>query len=249
MSTLEQSFVPILDAILSDRVQKCSAEFDDELFACQYGLNAAIACYFCSHHIHADDALGIACKLHTLKAAHDFLAAYQLARSSMHSQAANAIRLGCETSWQNAAFHQTPELAERWSDGEQKKPWEIRAMLTSFASQRRYLYGRLSQMAHPNMTAMIALDPWESGHKDVDLDLLLPVYDAGEIADTLRALFVAQYLCHLDFDRYHLANLSADQRSAFSVQARCMQQYYQEIVEPKSPTELGGLTVQSSGTP
>ena len=246
MSTIEKSFLPILNQLLVDRVARCETDFDDELFACQYGINAAVACLATSHYIHTDDPLGKACKLHCLKVVHDFLAAFQLVRSSMHSQAANAIRLACETAWQNAAFHEHPALVEAWYRGEQLKPKEIRSAISRLATQRRFLYKELSGIAHPNPQAMVSLQPWAAGQKEINLDVLLPVYQPSEIARTLRALFVAQFIAQLDFDVYHLGSLNDEQRSAFAIQVKCMAEYYTKSIEPSLPSELRGLTTVCS---
>ncbi|MCX6829580.1 MAG: hypothetical protein NT002_09910 [candidate division Zixibacteria bacterium] len=244
MGTIEKSFLPILNQLLIERVSKCERDFDDELFACQYGINTAVACLATSHYLHADDRLGAACKLHCSKVIHDFLAAFQLARSSMHSQAANAIRLACETAWQSAAFHERPALVEAWYRGEQLRPIDIRSAIKRLAKQRQFLYQELSAIAHPNPQAMVALRSWPAGQKEIDLDVLLPVYQAEEIARTLRALFVAQFIAQLDFDAYHLGSLEDEQRSALAVQAKCMAEYYTKVIEPSLPSELCGITMQ-----
>jgi hypothetical protein len=246
MGTIEKSFLPILNQLLVERIGRCEADFDDELFACQYGINAVVACLATSHYIHADNPLGKACKLHCLKVVHDFLAAFQLVRSSMHSQAANAIRLACETAWQNAAFHERPALVESWYRGQQLRPKDIRSAVSRLANQRRFLYQELSGIAHPNQQAMVALQPWLAGQNEIDLDVLLPVYQADEIARTLRALFVAQFITQLDFDAYHLGSLNNEQASAFGIQAKCMAVYYTKVIEPNLPSELRGLRTACS---
>jgi hypothetical protein len=246
MGTIEKSFVPILDALLLKRVDRCVRDFDDKLFACHFGINASVVCYTTSHYIHTDDALGTACKLHCLKATHDFLAAFQLARSSMHSQAANAIRLACETSWQNTAFHELPSLAENWTRGQKRKPAQVRSDLRRFRQQRRFLYQHLSELAHPNREAMLVLDPWDAGHKEVALDALLPLYEKDQIARTLRALFVAQFLALMDFDANHLSLLPVEQQLVFGVQGQKMGEYYRRVVEAQLPLELRGLTLAAA---
>ena len=246
MGTIEKSFLPILNKLLVERVSRCEQDFDDELFACQYGINAAVACLATSHYLHADDRLGKACKLHCLKVVHDFLAALQLVRSSMHSQAANAIRLACETAWQMAAFHERPALVEAWYSGEQLRPKDIRSTISRLAGQRHFLYRELSAIAHPNPQAMVALQPWPASQKEINLDVLLPVYQKEEIARSLRALFVALFIAQLDFDSYHFTSLNEEQRKAFGIQGKCMTEYYTEVIEPRLPIELRGLTTGST---
>ena len=114
-------------------------------------------------------------------------------------------------------------------------PAPVRSALTRFSGQRRFLYQYLSAIAHPNKNAMLALDPWQAGHKRVDPDALLPRYSEDEIAQTLRALFVSQFLAQLDFDSNHLSSLNTDQRPAFGAQAQKMAEYYGRVVESQLP--------------
>jgi len=238
VGTIEKSFIPVLDRLLVDRVERCMSGFDDELFACQFGINASISTLATSHYLHADDPLGEACKLHTLKATHDFLAAYQLLRSSMHSQAANAARLGCETAWQNAWFHEEPRRAERWSAGVRVEPGQVRSQLPRLQRQRKVLYRELSQLAHPNKQAMICLAPPAAGVKEVNLDVLLPTYDAERIRSMVFLLFYALLLALRDFDAYHLKALNPEQRAAFGKQQESMLEYYERLVKAELPLEL-----------
>ena len=238
MGTIEKSFIPILDQLLVDRVERCMSQFDDELFACQFGVNASVSTLATSHYLHTDDPIGEACKLHTLKATHDFLAAYQLLRSSMHSQAANAARLGCETAWQNAWFHEEPSRAARWAGGVRVEPGQVRAQLPRLRDQRRALYRELSQLAHPNKQAMVCLAPPAAGVREIDLDVLLPTYDPERIRRMVVLLFYALLLALSDFGVYHLSGLNPGQRAAFGKQEESMREYYELVAKTQLPREL-----------
>lgn len=238
MSTIEKSFIPILDKLFATRVETCMVEFDDELFACQFGINACISTLATSHYLHTDDDLGRACKLHSLKSAHDFLAAFQLLRSSMHSQAANAARLGCETAWQNAWLHEVPTRATEWYRGERIQPDRIRKQIPRLQPQRQCLYRELSQMAHPNTHAMVALSPPAANTKTIDLDVLLPLYDPQQIRAMLFRLFYCLYVALIDFDEYHIQSLSDTQKAAWTKQSESMRLYYDQVAKYHLPNEL-----------
>jgi hypothetical protein len=52
MSTIDKSFLPILDNVLLSRLQRCQSEADDELFGCQYAINASINTTWLGHYVH-----------------------------------------------------------------------------------------------------------------------------------------------------------------------------------------------------
>lgn len=208
------------------------------MYGCLFALNAASTTFWCSHYIHGDDDLGKACRLHSLKATHDFMAAYHLLRASLLSQAANAMRIGCETAWHNAWLHEGPDRVDRWRCGKMPRPREVRESLTLYQSQRRSLYADLSQMAHPNERSMDDLAPPVAGTTEISVNVLLPVYSAPEIRSALLRLFYSLLICQLDFDRYHLADLTEKQKEGYVNQTNAMVRFYKEIIDPRLPAEL-----------
>lgn len=165
------------------------------------------------------------------------VAAFQLVRSSMHSQAANAIRLGCKTAWQNTWFHENPERCDEWKSGQRFQPRQVRKEISTFQTQRRYLYDELSRMAHPNHSARSELASPYAGPKTINVEVLLPVYDLSRIRATLFRLFYAVLLAHLDFDRCHLGFVTDEQRDAYGIQSKSMLRYY-DVIKPHLPREM-----------
>src|SRR5207244_4690119 len=104
--------------------------------------------YFAAWYVHKDNSLGRACKLHTLKSMHDFFAALLLARQSMHSQAANALRLACETGWQNTWLHEGENRAHDWErEAGPKKTNIVKQQLSTFKDPRYKTYDARCKLA------------------------------------------------------------------------------------------------------
>jgi len=238
MTDLHGSFVPILNQLLNQRMERSAADAGGEIYGCLFAINASSTTLWCSHYVHTDDELGRACRCHTLKATHDFMAAYHLIRASLHSQAANAIRLGCETAWHNAWLHDDPHRVQRWLSGKMPWPGEVRNALATYQRQRHFLYAELCDMAHPNQEAMIGLAPPTAGAIEVNVDILLPVYSAPEIRKALFRLFYALLVAQLDFDQRHLPGLTAAQQEAQGKQTKAMIRFYNHFVHSRIPDDL-----------